>query len=215
MVPAVSRESAATFPLVRFPNPRRADARRSGLACIRTPQESPFLRRPDAVHPGAAGVSQPWFLETSSQWLDRNCRAEASGRWCVHEHRCNCVTIPRRADARRSWLSIWQLPNNARFLRYSVRIVYPRRADARRSGLSVWQLPNNARFLRYSVRIAYPRRADARRSWLSIWQLPNNARFLRYSVGIAYPRRADACGSGLTTASPFRVAQFAANAKNV
>jgi hypothetical protein len=60
MVPAVSGESAATFPLVRFPN-------------------------------------------------------------------------PRRADARRSWLSVWQLPNNARFLRYSVGIAYPRRADARRS----------------------------------------------------------------------------------
>jgi hypothetical protein len=163
MVPAVSRDFAATFPLVRFPNPRRTDARRSGLACIRTPQESPFLRRPEAVHPGAAGVSRPWFLETSSQWLDRNCRAEASGRWCVHEHRCNCVTIPRRADARRSYGRTWCSTD--------VVIFRPGAASHSKSGrreptvASPTRLQEICGISRTTFECPDPRRADARRSF--------------------------------------------------
>jgi hypothetical protein len=40
--------------------------------------------------------------ETRLQQQHRNGGAKATGRWSVHEHRCNCVTLPRRADARRS-----------------------------------------------------------------------------------------------------------------
>jgi hypothetical protein len=61
-------------------------------------------------------------LETRSQRLDRNCRAEATGRWSVHGHRCNCVTIPRRADTRRSWSPVRTSPNSAGFSPHNVRI---------------------------------------------------------------------------------------------
>jgi hypothetical protein len=50
------------------------------------------MPRTHAVQPGAAGVSQPWFRETRLQRQHRNCRAEATSRWSVHEHRCNRVT---------------------------------------------------------------------------------------------------------------------------
>ena len=50
------------------------------------------MPRTHAVQPGAAGVTQPWFRETRLQRQHRNCRAEATSRWSVHEHRCNRVT---------------------------------------------------------------------------------------------------------------------------
>jgi hypothetical protein len=81
---------------------------------------------------------------------------------------CKCVTEPRRADARRSWLCVRQPLDNVRFSSRGVRLTDPRRADTRRSWLCVRQPPDNVRFSRHNVRFTEPRRADTRRSWLCI-----------------------------------------------
>jgi hypothetical protein len=79
---------------------------------------------------------------------------------------CGCGFVhPRRADVRRSLLSLRSSPNIARLQPHSVRFCEPRRADARRSWLSLRSSSNIARLQPHSVRFCEPRRADARRSW--------------------------------------------------
>jgi hypothetical protein len=107
----------------RFTEPRRADARRSREPAFvhhknrffadkrshcnksggrkppvgnKTPLQiaTVHIRRAACVQPGAAGVSQPWSRETHLQRLARICRAEATRKPSVREHRCNCITTP-------------------------------------------------------------------------------------------------------------------------
>jgi hypothetical protein len=95
-----------------------------GRMCVCASQKSFFRRRTFALQHKSGGRKPPVVLETRSQRLDRNCRAEATGRWSVHEHRCNCVTIPRRADVRRSWSDARSSPNSAGFSQHNVRITH-------------------------------------------------------------------------------------------
>jgi hypothetical protein len=64
--------------------------------------EDASLRRHSGMQGGAAGVSQPWLAS-------RVCKSETATRRLRRpvastKRRCKCVTEPRRADARRSWL---------------------------------------------------------------------------------------------------------------
>jgi hypothetical protein len=108
----------------RESEPRRADARRSCSDARLCVEKIVFRRKTFALQHKSGGRKPPVVLETRSQRLDRNCRAEATGRWSVHEHRCNCITIPRRADTRRSCSDARSLPNSAGFSPHDVRITH-------------------------------------------------------------------------------------------
>ncbi len=99
------------------------------LACSAVRNE--YLQQHSHMQLRAAGVSQPWLA-------NRVCKSEIATRGLRRpvastKRRCKCVTEPRRADTRRSWLCIRQPPDNVRLSRHSGRFTEPRRADTRRS----------------------------------------------------------------------------------
>jgi hypothetical protein len=162
MVLAVSRDFAATFPLARFPNPRRADARRSRLACVRIPQEWLFLRRPEDRAP-RSGWRKPAVVFGNKLAVARSQLSRRGERSMV------CARTPLQ-------------------LRYHTHGGLTPAAPGCPSGSCRTMLGFCVTAFVLSTHGGLTPAAPG----LSIWQLPNNARFLRYSVGIAYPRRADA-----------------------
>jgi hypothetical protein len=85
--------------------PRRADARRSFWACVCASKNSFFAGRRSYTNTRAGGVSPPW---NALRMWNRNAEVH---RIAVADAVCE----PRRADARRSWLSV-RLPLNSAYL---------------------------------------------------------------------------------------------------
>jgi hypothetical protein len=95
---AVRRTIALVSAQTCFPHPRRADARRS-CECAYVHRECRYFSADSP--PGAAGVSQPWHDVLSP------------GTAII----CNCVTEPRRADARRSCRTSVRVSHKSQFRR--------------------------------------------------------------------------------------------------
>ena len=105
---------------LRYSHPRRADARRSFWACVCASEKSSLFRQTVVVTaPRAGGVSPPWNARMCVPQLPNTARLS---RHSVH------ITHPRRADARRSCLSVPLPLNSACLLPHTACVRHPRRA---------------------------------------------------------------------------------------